>query len=84
MALAEPIAVYRMTISAYDPKLIHPLFPRYCPCRDCPYYLELDNYITLDGTYPVKNDIRRRQRLYCHAEGHRFSETAYKESNRLS
>lgn len=28
-----------MTISAYDPKLLHPLFPRFCPCRDCPYYL---------------------------------------------
>ena len=66
-----------MTIPAYDPKLIHPLFPRFCPCRDCSYHLDPDNYITLDGTYPVKNDSRRRQRLYCHAGEHRFSETAY-------
>lgn len=66
-----------MTISADDPKLIHPLFPRFCPCRDCPYYLDLDNYITKDGTYPVKKDNLRRQRLYCHAGDHRFSETAY-------
>ncbi len=50
-----------MTIAAYDPKLIHPLFPRFCPCQDCPYYLDTDNYITFDGTYPVKNDIRRRR-----------------------
>lgn len=68
-----------MTTPAYDPKLIHPLFPRFCPCQDCPYYLDPDNYITLDGTYPVKNDVRRRQRLYCHAGKHRFSETAYSD-----
>lgn len=66
-----------MTIPAYNPKLIHPLFPRFCPCPDCSYYLDPDNYITLDGTYPVKNDVRRRQRLYCHLGKHRFSETAY-------
>ncbi len=66
-----------MTIAAYDPKLLHPLFPRFCPCRNCSYYLDPDNYITLDGTYPVKNDAQRRQRLYCHAGEHRFSETAY-------
>ena len=66
-----------MTIPPYDPKLIHPLFPRFCPCQDCSYYLDLDNYITLDGTYPVKNALQRRQRLYCHAGEHRFSETAY-------
>ena len=82
-----------MTISAYDPKLIHPLFPRacsvltlrkpqrgrcaFCPCRNCPCYLDPENYITKDGTYPVKKDAQRRQRLYCHAGGHRFAETAY-------
>ena len=66
-----------MTISAYDPKLIHPLFPRFCPCRNCPCYLDPENYITKDGTYPVKKDAQRRQRLYCHAGAHRFSETAY-------
>lgn len=43
----------------YDPKIIHPLFPHYCPCQDCPYYLDLDNYITLDGTYPVKKGLVR-------------------------
>jgi IS1 family transposase len=68
-----------MTISAYDPKLIHPLFPRFCPCQDCPYYLDSDNYIMFDGTYPVKHDVGRRQRLYCHSGKHRFSETAYSE-----
>ncbi|WP_019503399.1 IS1 family transposase [Pleurocapsa sp. PCC 7319] len=66
-----------MTIKAYDPSLIHRLFPRYCPCQNCSYYLDLDNYITLDGTYSVKNDSRKRQRLYCHGGEHRFSETAY-------
>ena len=66
-----------MTIAPLDPKIIHPLFPHYCPCRDCPYYLELDNYITKDGTYPVKKETQRRQRLYCHAGKHRFSEMAY-------
>ncbi len=73
------IANKEMTISACDPKLIHLLFPRFCPCRDCPCYLEKDNHITLDGTYPVKNDLRRRQRLYCHSGEHRFSETAYSD-----
>ncbi len=66
-----------MTIPSYDPKLIHPLFPRFCPCRDCPYYLESENYITKDGTYPVLKDPQRRQRFYCHAGEHRFSEMAY-------
>ncbi|WP_202804202.1 hypothetical protein [Pleurocapsa sp. PCC 7319] len=47
-----------MTISAYNPKLLHPLFPRFCPGRNCSYHLDPDNYITLDGTYPVKNDSR--------------------------
>ncbi|MDJ0568041.1 MAG: hypothetical protein QNJ53_03245 [Pleurocapsa sp. MO_192.B19] len=46
-----------MTIEAYDLKLIHPLFPRYGPGQNCPYYLYLDNYITLDGTYPIKKDL---------------------------
>ncbi len=55
-----------MTVEAYDPSSIHPLFPRYCPCQNCSYYLDLDNYITLDGTYRVKKDFRRRQRFYCH------------------
>jgi transposase-like protein len=27
----------------------------------------------------VKNEMRRRQRLYCHAGEHRFSETAYSD-----
>ena len=66
-----------MPISAYDPKLIHPLFQRFCPCRDCPYYLETENCITKDGTYPVLKGAERRQRLYCHGGKHRFSETAY-------
>ncbi len=66
-----------MTIPTYDPTLIHPLFPRFCPCGDCPYYLDLNNYITKDGTYPVKKGTERRQRLYCHAGKHRFSEMAY-------
>ena len=66
-----------MSIVPYDPKTIHPLFPHFCPCRDCPYYLALDNYITKDGTYPVKKGTERRQRLYCHAGKHRFSEMAY-------
>jgi hypothetical protein len=35
-----------MTISTYDPKLIHPLFPRFCPCQDCPCYL--NNYLYLE------------------------------------
>ncbi len=42
-------------MKAYDPKLIHPLFPHFYLGQDCPYYLDLDNYITLDGIYPVKN-----------------------------
>ncbi len=47
-----------MTISAYHPKLLHPLFPHFCPCRDCPYYLDPDNYITLDGTTQSKGIIK--------------------------
>ncbi len=66
-----------MTINPYNPKSPHPLFPQFCPCPDCPYYLDLDNYITKDGTYPVKTETQRRQRFYCHAGGHRFSEMAY-------
>ena len=66
-----------MTINPYNPKSPHPLFPQFCPCPDCPYYLDLDNYITKDGTYPVKTEAQRRQRFYCHAGGHRFSEMAY-------
>ena len=82
-----------MPISAYDPKQLHPLFPRacsvltlrkpqrgrcaFCPCRACPYYLKPNNCITLDGTYPVLKGAERRQRLYCHEGKHRFSETAY-------
>lgn len=66
-----------MTVEAYNPSSSHPLFPRYCPCQNCSYYLDLDNYITLDGTYRVKKDFRRRQRFYCHGGEHRFSETAY-------
>ena len=66
-----------MTINPYNPKSPHPLFPQFCPCPDCPYYLDLDNYITKDGTYPVKTETQRRQRFYCHAGEHRFSEMAY-------
>ncbi len=66
-----------MTIAPYDPKIVHPLFCHFCPCRDCPYYLTRDNYITKDGTYPVKKGTQRRQRFYCHAGEHRFSEMAY-------
>ncbi len=62
-----------MPIPAYDPKLIHPLFSRFCPCRDCPYYLEPENWIIKDGTYPVKKGAQRRQRLYCYGGKHRFS-----------
>ena len=70
-----------MTISAYDPKLIHPLFPRACSvltrsetegAGGALFALveivlttsDPDNYITLDGTYPVKQEVKRRQRLY--------------------
>ena len=66
-----------MTIAPYNPTSVHPLFPQFCPCSDCPYYLNLDNYITKDGTYPVKTENQRRQRLYCHLGEHRFSEMAY-------
>ncbi|WP_013334776.1 IS1 family transposase [Gloeothece verrucosa] len=66
-----------MTIEAYNPDSTHVLFPHFCPCKDCPYYLDLDNYITKDGTYSVKNGSNKRQRFYCHGGGHRFSEMAY-------
>lgn len=66
-----------MPIPAYNPKELHPIFPTFCPCRNCDYYGDPENYITKDGTYPVKGEAIRRQRLKCHAGGHRFSETKY-------
>jgi transposase-like protein len=66
-----------MSIPAYNPKELHFLFPQYCPCPNCDYYKDPDNYITKDGTYPVRGEIRRRQRLRCNLGGHRFSETRY-------
>lgn len=57
--------------------LLNASLPLFCPCKSCPYYQSLDNPITKHGTYPVKSDVRRRQRLYCHGGKHRFSETAY-------
>ncbi len=66
-----------MPIAAYNPKELHSLFPLYCPCRDCEYYEDPDNYITKEGTYWVKGEACRRQRFYCHGGGHKFSETRY-------
>ena len=66
-----------MSVPAYEPEKNHPLLPLFCPCQNCPYYKKLENYITLEGTYPVKSSSRRRQRFYCHGGKHRFSETAY-------
>ena len=66
-----------MSIPAYNPKELHILFPQYCPCPNCDYYEDPDNYITKDGTYRVAGEVGRRQRLKCHFGGHRFSETRY-------
>lgn len=66
-----------MSTPAYHPEQSHPVFPIYCPCQDCDYYQDPDNYITKEGTYSIKGKACRRQRFYCHGGGHKFSETRY-------
>ena len=66
-------------------KLSIPSSPLFRPCPPCPYYKDLDNFITkkdLDNfitkgeTYPVKSSPEQRQRLDCQSGSNLFSEMA--------